>query len=294
MSPVYGNQRSFVPFLFENKNIRGELVQLDQTWQEILSRSEYPDSVKQLLGESVAAAALLLATLKVEGSLTLQVRGEGPLHLMVVHANSDRSLRGLARWSGEVPEGRALSEVFGVGYLVITIDPAEGERYQGIVPLTGTHIQDALKYYFDQSEQLPTRLWLQASDNAAAGLLLQVLPGEQSDEDAWNRVSQLADTVTADELLGLEARELLHRLFHEETVRLFEPEPLRFACSCSTEKIIATLRQLGEAEVRDILETEGQVEVTCDFCNQSYRFDSVDITAVFQSLGYPEGSSSVQ
>lgn len=281
-------------FLFDAMNIRGELVQLDQTWRETLARSEYPEPVKQVLGESMAAAALLIATLKVEGSLTLQVRGEGPLHLLVVHANSDRSLRGLARWSSDVPEGEALASVFGAGHLVITIDPTEGERYQGIVPLTGTDIQDALKHYFEQSEQLPTKLWLAAGEQSAAGLLLQVLPGEQEDGDAWNRVSQLADTVTAEELLNLDSDVLLHRLFHEETVRVFEPEPIRFECSCSTDKIIATLRQLGEDEVNDILKTEGKVEVTCDFCNQQYNFDSVDVGAIFQGLGYPEGSGSVQ
>jgi len=178
--------------------------------------------------------------------------------------------------------------------LVITIDPLEGERYQGIVPLTGTHIQDALQHYFEQSEQLPTKLWLAASDQSASGLLLQVMPGEQKDGDAWNRVAQLADTVKSKELLDLDAEVLLHRLFHEETVRMFEPTKVQFRCSCSNDKIIAALRQIGQGEVDEILAAEGQVEVTCDFCNQQYRFDSVDIAGIFKSVGFPEGSDRVQ
>jgi molecular chaperone Hsp33 len=280
-------------FLFEHQNIRGEFIQLEDTWRDVLARADYPAPLRAVLGEAMAAAALLVATLKVDGSLTMQVRGSGPMHLLVVQAYSDGSIRGLARWSGEVSPG-SLASLSGSGQLVMTIDPREGERYQGIVPLAGEHLHDALGHYFDQSEQLPTRLWLSASDETAAGLLLQALPGERQDDDSWNRVLHLGETVTGAELRSLDVETLLRRLYHEETLRLFDPSPVRFQCSCSREKIINMLRQLGEHEMNGIIAERGRIDVDCEFCGKGYRFDSVDVHALFATNDYPLESKTVQ
>jgi molecular chaperone Hsp33 len=280
-------------FLFENQNIRGEFVQLEATWRDVLERAHYPAPVKTVLGEALASAALLVATLKIKGSLTLQVRGSGPMHLLVVQAFSDGSVRGLARWCGDVSPG-ALAQLTGSGQLVMTIDPDEGERYQGIVPLMGDYLHDALQHYFDQSEQLPTRLWLSAGDEVAAGLLLQALPGDSEDDDSWNRVSRLSETVTDRELQKLDVETLLRRLYHEEEVRLFKPRPVTFSCTCSREKIISTLRQLGETEINSIVEEQGQLEVDCEFCGARYHFDVLDVKALFVTEGFPLQSDTLQ
>lgn len=274
-------------FLIERTNVRGEWVHLDATWQAVLARAEYPPAVRRELGEALAAAALLVATIKLKGSLILQINGDGPLSLVVVQAGGQKTLRGLARWSGQVPEG-SLKDKFGRGRIVITIDPGEGmDRYQGVVGLSGERLADALAEYFERSEQLPTRLWLAADARRAGGLLLQSLPGEQRDADAWNRAVTLAETVTAEELLDLDAEQVLHRLYHEEDVRLFEREPVSFRCSCSRERVEGMLRGLGLDELHAILEERGVVEVGCEFCNATYRFDAVDVEQLFAAADQP-------
>lgn len=282
-------------FVFENTNVRGELVHLDASWQAVLQRHEYPPAVRELLGQAMAASVLLGATIKFQGSLILQVQGEGPVTLLVVQATNERTLRGMAQWQGEVLPA-PLNELFGKGRLVITIQP-EGrrERYQGIVDLGNKGLADALEGYFQRSEQLPTRLWLAADSRYAAGLLLQRLPVEYADayekaeaEENWSRITQLGSTVTAPELLDLPFRDLIHRLYHEETVRAFESEPVSFRCTCSRERIEETLRGLGYPEVRSILEEQGKVGVDCSFCNQHYEFDSVDVERVFAADVSPE------
>ncbi|HHJ19507.1 MAG TPA: Hsp33 family molecular chaperone HslO [Gammaproteobacteria bacterium] len=281
-------------FLFETLDIRGEIVQLDATWQAVLDRNDYPEALRACLGEAMAAAALLIATLKTKGALTLQIRGDGPVHLLVVRTTSERSLRGLARWKGEIEPTADLPSLFGNAHLVITIEPEKGERFQGIVPLTGTKLQDALREYFERSEQLRTRLWLTEGNSIAAGLLLQTLPGESEDDDAWNRVTQLAATITDAELQALPVADILHRLFHEEDIRLFESAPLRFECSCSREKITTTLQNIGEAEVNIILEEAGVIDVDCQFCGSHYQFDSVDIRGIFNPQAPVPGNTTLQ
>ncbi|MFA7095585.1 MAG: Hsp33 family molecular chaperone HslO [Gammaproteobacteria bacterium] len=282
---------SLYRFLFPELNVRGEVVHLDATWRAVLERHEYPAPVRRLLGEAMAAAALLTATIKLDGSLTLQIQGEGPLHLLVVQCTSQRTLRGLARWKDAVPDG-SLQEMVGDGRLVLTIDPGLGrERYQGVVELSQATLSQALEEYFSRSEQLPTRLWLTANASRAAGLLLQNLPGEAADEDGWSRVEHLGATITDGELLELQASDLIRRLFHEEDVQLFDPEPVSFRCGCSRERIEAVLRGLGHAEVQDILREEGKIVVDCEFCNQHYEFDVVDAEQIFAggvSPGVPQ------
>lgn len=274
-------------FLLERTPVRGEWVHLDDAWRALLERHPYPPVVRDRLGEAYAAVALIAATLKFDGSLILQITGPGPLHLLVVQATGSRALRGLARYRGEVPEGD-LTEIFGPdARLVITLDPGAGrERYQGVVALEGHSLATALDTYFARSEQLPTRVWLASGPSSAAGLLLQGMPGADGaptppDAEDWIRATLLGDTVSARELLGLPAEQLLRRLFHEERVRLLEGHAMRFACNCSREKVEEMLKGLGAGEVRATLAQEGEVLVTCEFCNASYRLDAVDAEALF-------------
>jgi molecular chaperone Hsp33 len=280
-------------FLFERFPVRGYLVHLDASWRALIEHHAYPDAVRDTLGEAVAATMLLSATLKFEGLLTLQIQGPGPMHLLVVQATHRHAVRGVARWRGATPDA-GLEALTGGGQVTVTVENEErSTRYQGIVPVTGARLADCFEDYFARSEQLPTRLWLVATAERAAGLLLQRLPSGASasaeelahsagegDED-WNRVLHLAATLTPAELAGLAAPELLHRLFHEEDVRLFEPGPVFFQCTCSRERVSGILRSLGAAEVQDILAERGNVEVRCEFCNRAWQYDAVDVAGLF-------------
>ena len=272
-------------FLFEHLGIRGNLVHLDASWRAVLDAYAYPEGVRDILGEALAAAALLAATIKLDGSLILQAQGSGPLRTLVAQATSARTVRGLARFEGAVPATGDLPARFGEGRLVLTIERGQGEPYQGIVPLAGAGLPEAIERYFRDSEQLPTRLWLAADANRAAGMLLQRLPREDapdpSTEDDWNRVGLIADTLSPPELIGLPAEDLLHRLFHEDTVRLFEPEPMAFRCGCSRTRIEDMVRALGEGEALGLIAEQGAIEVTCEFCNRLYRLDAVDTSQLF-------------
>jgi len=271
---------SFQRFMFEDLGIRGELVRLDASWQAVLQRHPYPPAVRSQLGQALAAVLLLSATIKFEGSLILQAHGHGPLHTLVAQATHLRTIRGLAHWRGEVV-GESLSEIYGPGHLVLTVRNENSEPYQGIVALEGNDLATAIQTYFSRSEQLATRIWLTADEQRAAGLLIQELPAKQRDRDDWTRVEYLADTVTDAELLHLPGRELLYRLFNEETVRLFDSEPVSFRCGCSRERIESVLLTLGNREVESMFEHENFVEVYCEFCNRLYRFDRVDIGGLF-------------
>ncbi len=268
-------------YLFEEYPIRGQHVSLDQSWLTVAQQSGLEGRGLTLLGEALAAVVLLVDTLKINGSVTLQIRGKGPLGLLVVEANSEKNVRGIARQEGEIEEQMNLQQIFGSECLVITIKSDVAEPHQGIVPLQGANLSEALEYYFATSEQLPTRFWLACDEKNVSGMLIQKLPGKSVDEDAWNRVSQLAATVSNEELQTLPVPELLHRLFHEELVRLFDPSSINFSCSCSRERTSNMLFSLGKAEVIDIIEQEGEVSVTCEFCNAHYGFDRIDIEQVF-------------
>jgi molecular chaperone Hsp33 len=284
-------------FVFERYPFRGQLVHLGPAWAAMMEHHDYPAQVRDSLGEAVVAAALLASTLKFDGLLSLQLRGEGPMHLMLVECTDGLAMRAVARFR-DVPESRDLRELSGNGTLTVTVESGGGtNRYQGIVPLAGGSMADCLRAYFEQSEQLPTRLWLRADGDSASGLLLQRLPvtsrpatatesgaggvSEDEIEDAWRRVQLVADTVTDPELAGLSDRELLRRLFAEDDVRMFEAAPVFFRCSCSRSRVETMLRALGREEVDSILAERGSVEVRCEFCNRAYRFDPVDAGAVF-------------
>lgn len=275
-------------FIIENTRVRGEMVQLQETWRTVLDRYDYPDTVKSILGEAFAACALLSATIKYDGSLILQIRGDGPLHLLVVQATSEGTLRGLARWHGEVPEEN-LHDIFGNGQMVMTIEPPDGEPYQGVIALQGEHIKDAIENYFLQSEQLNTRLWLASNSELCVGFLLQELPLSEAEKNSsafeehndWQHAEHLANTLTKDELLSLSIREILHRLFHEDDIRLFDPSALSFRCGCSNERIQKMIVSLGEEEARSIIAEQGSIKVDCEFCNAHYSYDSIDVEQLF-------------
>ena len=270
-------------FLFDKHPIRGQYVSLDESWARIVAQSGLEGRALTLLGEALAAMVLLVDTLKIKGSVILQVRGSGPLGLLVVEANSENQIRGIARQVGEITGEMDLAQIFGSEYFVITIKTNGAEPYQGIAPLQGANFADALENYFATSDQLATRFWLTCDKDNISGMLLQKLPGKAADEDAWNRVVMLADTLSAQELKLAELESLLYRLFHQEEIRLFSSNTLEFYCSCSRERTGAMLLTLGKPEVLEVLELEGDVSVTCEFCNQHYRFDSIDVEQVFLS-----------
>lgn len=269
-------------FLFEHAPVRGEMVRLDATWRAVLANHEYPEPVRNLLGEMMAAATLLAATLKFEGSLIMQMQGSGPVTLAVVECSSEFHLRATAKWRDDLVPGD-IAALLGQGKFVITIDPKSNNQiYQGIVALEGTTVAEVLEHYMLQSEQLETRLWLASDGEQACGFLLQRLPEQESqDADAWNRALNLGNTLSADDLLQLPARTILHRLFHEEDLRLFEARPVSFRCTCSRERVANMLRLLGLDEVHSILEEQGKIEVDCEFCNRHYHFDAVDAEQLF-------------
>jgi molecular chaperone Hsp33 len=270
-------------FIFEGSPIRGEVAHLDATWRAVLERHDYPPSLRKILGELMAAGALIAATLKFEGSIILQMQGNGPVQLIVVECTSEQTLRATAKWSGELDDDATLGALLGAGRFVITLAPGEGKQtYQGIVEIDPSGVAASLEHYMQTSEQLDTRLWLAAGESHAAGLLLQKLPAQDDPiDDSWNRATQLAATVTAPELLELPARTLLRRLYHQEDIRLFEPRPVSFRCSCTSARVDSMLRMLGHAEVRSILDERDTIEVKCEFCNRAYHYDSVDAEQLF-------------
>lgn len=268
-------------FLFEHAPIRGERVHLDSSWHCVLERHDYPPVLRRMMGELTAAAALLAATLKLDGSLVLQIQGTGAIKLLVVECSGDLKLRATAKWEG--PLQGSLPELVGDGRFVITLVQQDGKpAYQGIVALEGESVAEILQNYMSRSEQLETRLWLAVDEHAASGMLLQKLPDQtEGDADAWSRFMQLADTMHDDELMQLPTEELLHRLFHEEDVRLFEAQPVSFHCSCTRDNVAQMLRMFGTEEVESILIERQTIEVHCEFCNHCYEFDKVDAAQIF-------------
>ncbi len=283
-------------FLFEHSHVRGMFIHLSKSYQTVSERYSYPQSVQQQLGQAMAASTLLGSTIKFSGSLIMQLQTAGPINMLVAQCTHERHIRGLARWVEDAPElenPTPESNLFGLGNMVITINSDRlDDRYQGIVSMESGSLAKAIENYFQQSEQLPTRLWLAADDQQVVGMLLQHLPGHEADSDVWERIEALGATITDSEMLTLPTQEILHRLFHEEEVRLFESEPVSFRCTCSRDKITDMLRSLGLDEARDIIQEQGKIEVGCDFCNQHYEFDSVDVEEIFASNAPTPGSSS--
>ncbi len=271
-------------FLFDNTDVRGVLTGLRGSYQQVVTRQPYPPVLRRLLGEMLAAATLLSSTLKFDGRLSLLARSEGRVSMLMAECTQNQNLRGVARWEGELGDDETLLTLLEKGQLVITLEPTNGKRYQGIVPLSHPQLSQCLEDYFLQSEQLATRILLAADGARAAGLLLQAMPSSAADErfaENWSRISHLGSTLTPQELLELDNDVLLYRLFHEEQVRTFKEESLRFFCDCSRERSLAALRTLGSKELAALLEEQGAIEMDCQFCNEHYRYGQDDFDALF-------------
>jgi len=273
-------------FLFQQKHVRGELSYINDSLQQMLENHQYPLPVKQLLAELVVATSLLTATLKFEGEIAMQLQGDGPVKFAAVNGNHLQQFRGVARLQAEL-QGDSFNELVGQGYLVVTITPLQGERYQGIIPLTGNSLTATLEAYFAQSEQLPTRLYIFTDinkQNRAAGLMLQVLPVEQDKaREDFNELVALSDTITAAELLDLPPEEVLYRLFHQEQVEVFPTQAIRFVCGCSKQKCESALFSLGRAVMAEQM-LLGGLDMSCEYCNTSYHFTVNDLQAIHDKL----------
>ena len=272
-------------FLIDSTQVRGALVSLDRSWADVRGRSDYPAPVQRLLGEAAAAAALFVGHVKVDGRISLQLRGTGALRTLFAEATSAGTLRGIARVQPPVPAQLGLGDLGEGSMLAITIEtrpPGQREmhRYQGLVGLDADTLDDALTHYFLQSEQLPTALLLAADGDRAAGLLLQRLPGVEGDADGWTRVQALFDTLSPAELLAGPDHELLWRLFHEDGVRVLSEQSLEFGCSCSRARVEDMLRGLGHDEASAAAET-GEALIHCEFCGREYTFSPAAINELF-------------
>ncbi|WP_312952579.1 Hsp33 family molecular chaperone HslO [Superficieibacter sp.] len=271
-------------YLFENYAVRGELVTVSESLQEILANHSYPLPVQTVLAELLVATSLLTATLKFDGDITVQLQGDGPMNLAVINGNNRQQLRGVARVQAEVPENADLKTLVGNGYLVITITPDEGERYQGVVGLEGDTLAECLEDYFMRSEQLPTRLFIRTGEAdgkaAAGGMLLQVLPAQDAQKDDFDHLATLTETIKADELFTLPANDVLWRLYHEEEVTLYEPQAVEFKCTCSRERCAGALKTLPDEELDSILAEDGEIDMNCDYCGNHYIFDAMDIAEI--------------
>lgn len=283
-------------FLLERAQVRGVVVRLEHTWRQVRERAEYPQSVRTLLAKTLAASALLTGNIKFEGSLSIQLKSRGPLTLLFAECSNDGRVRGLARWQDEPAADFRLTDGLDP-LLAITIENAtSGQRYQGLVPVEDADLAVLFERYFERSEQLPTRIVLAADDSRCAGLMLQRLPVDDAgevDADAWNRVGVLLGTLKQEELLTLSAEQLLLRLFHAESARVYRTRPLAFGCRCSRERVASMLYSLGRAEAEAAVRDDGAAEITCEFCNTRYRFDRIDLEHLFRSgYGTPQAPTA--
>jgi molecular chaperone Hsp33 len=283
LNPVDAPPNRVRSFLFEQLDIRGAWVQLGPAWREMIAGRDYPEPVVELLGQLAGVATLITANLKQAGRLTFQLRGEGAVSLLVMDCDEQLRLRGMARTAPELSAG-SLPALLGDGALTLTLDTAGMRQpYQSHVPLQGDSVAAVFEHYLTQSEQTPTRLWLAANHETAAGLFLQALPGaDERDADGWNRVQILAGTVRAEELLGLGSIKLIERLFPEEDVRVYDPRPVSYYCPYDPAKIYSMLRSVGQTACESILAEHGEIRVHDDVCNHEYVLDAAAVTALFK------------
>jgi len=270
-------------YLFNDMHVRGELVQLSKSYQSIIKNHNYPLGVRLLLGELMVATCLLSATLKFEGEITVQLQGDGPIGYMSVNGDHNQKIRGIAKLKPDQAQTTAnsLNELIGKGTMVITIRPEKGEAYQGVVALEEETLAECLVHYFEVSEQIPTKIWLFSDDDKqqVAGSLVQLLPdGDGSNENLtqqksdFEHISQLTNTIKADEVFSLEAQALLYRLYHQEKVSLFEPQTVSYQCGCSHDKCLVAISQVESTEIESILAEQSKISMTCDYCLTTYDF----------------------
>lgn len=277
---------SFQRFMFEDAHVRGEIVRLSKSFQTTLQNKTYPASVQSLLAEATVASVLMTGTLKFEGRLALHARGQGPVSLLMAEATNRKTFRSIAHYEEPLPDSQDLADFLGHAQLAITIEPDKGQRYQGIVPLEKPTMGECLAQYFDMSEQLDTHFMFASDAESCFGLMLQKLPGyrEIEDQDAWDRLRQLSETLSFEELKAHDNAEILHRLFHDEALSVYEKELVGFECSCSEERSRASLEALGQEEALSILEEEPVIAIDCQFCGQHYEFDRDKVNDLF-SIG---------
>lgn len=301
-------------FIVENRPVRGHWVRLEGAWRELRAHRDYPEPVRELLGQAVAASVLLAATLKFRGQLTLQLQGNGAVSLLVAQCTHDYRLRAVARFDAAAVSAlsaNGASEDFGgasdsvfrrlvgsEGRIAVTVEADErNTRYQGIVPLSGDSLAGSLEAYFARSEQLPTRVLLAADGERGAGVLVQKLPedaatDEEQMREIWEQAERGIERLSADDLLRCPVEELLGRGFSAHDMRLFRGAPVQFECRCSHGRVTSLLRALGPDEVRDVLREQGSVTVTCEFCHRPYKFDAVAVEALFGDGPSPGGNTS--
>ena len=271
-------------FIFDDMPVRGLHVRLENVWKHIVGQKHYPPAIRRALGELLAAGALLSGNLKTDGTLIVQVQGQGRLKMLVVEATSDQTVRATARWdeTAEINDDESLTDLLGSNSVfVLTLQPKDAEPWQGVVPLEGGSIAQMLINYTKRSEQLDTQIVLASSDDACGGLLVQRLPETEPDAASWEHVGTLVQTLTPEELTGLDAQHVLYRLFHETPPRVFDPENIEFACTCSRGKVSDMLLMLGGEEVGGVVAEQGSIQIDCDFCHAKYVFDETDVNALF-------------
>ncbi len=272
-------------YLFQNRAVRGEWVRLNRTFTETLNTHHYPKAVQNLLGEMLVASSLLTATMKFEGSITVQIQGDGALKLAVVNGNEQQQFRALARVEGEIAEDATLHQMIGNGVLVISIIPNNGERYQGVIGLDKPTVSECLEDYFARSEQLATQLTIRVGEYhgeaVAAGMLLQIVPDGIGSPEDFEHLATLTATVKADEIFGLDAESLLYRLYHEENVEVYPPQVTEFKCGCSRERSGGAILLLPESEIAEMLaEKQGVIDIQCECCGTQYFFDKAALDAL--------------
>lgn len=299
-SPTSAQHNSIYRFTFAEHDVRGELVQLNSSYAALCDKHHYPAPVAKLLGELLAVTSLLTATLKFEGHINVQVQGSGPLNFATVNGRHDQKLRGLARTRAELTDDSLLGMLGDDALLVITLTPEQGERYQGMVKVEGDSLAAAVESYFAQSEQLATRIWLHADPvkHQAAGFMLQVLPitqdapssAKEQQQESFEHFATLANTLTEEEIFTLNVEDILHRLFHEDDIRLYPEEFVSFYCGCSRQRTATALRSVDRNELREIIEADGALVLTCDYCLTEYSYDTIDVEA----LDSPEAPTQAQ
>lgn len=292
-------------FVLERHPIRGHDVRLSRAWLELRAHQDYPPAVQQLLGEAVAAVVLLAATLKFDGTLTLQLQGAGLVNLLVAQCTHDFKVRAMARHapdpSKEWGDGAAFRSLAGDGQIIVTVEATDrASSYQGVVPISGNSLAESLEGYFVQSEQIPTRVLLAATSGVVAGMLVQRLPGEGGKqavdpaalESAWMKVDHAMAALTGKELHETDVEARLVKMFGDDEVRVFGPHEVKFECRCSRERVANVLRSLGAEEVRSVIAEQGACTVTCEFCQRPYKFDAIDVEQLFTEAA-PRGSDAI-
>lgn len=270
-------------FIFEHANIRGEIVHIENTYQTIMSQRKYPPMIKHLLGEAIVSCLLLASSIKFQGSMNLQFQGDSRLPLLLVQSDHEFNVRAFAQFTENL-DTKEYASAFLEGQMVITINQYnQTNSYQSMVPIQSTSMSENLMNYFAQSEQVSTQVWLAVNENAAAGMLLQLMPEQNTiqREQFWEYAVQLGQTVSEDELLNLDNETLLYRLYHETELRIFDSRKTQFKCRCSLEKMKQVLTVLGEEDAKELLKEQGEIAIRCDFCNKKYTLDPIDVTMLF-------------